>query len=210
MGPVYGVFTLPNTETETKGTGFHNNVWKSSYFVTDANFHWVLYTFYRYRSRSRSRCCLGQSKWTISQFGYNESRLQRENIFSARNSHYWQGCAQFGEFWTFCYAESGTPRGVLDLLNFVPIHGVNTSIVMLRGVFDCPNFGCFVLSRGQNFHCNTMKNSIKAGVKWHKIQEIDLLNLVPIHAGLDWCSHNITRSIQTLKLTRYKTAKIHP
>ena len=77
------------------------------------------------------------------------------------------------------------PRGVLDLLNFVPIHGINTSTVMLRGVSDCPNFGCFVLSGGQNFHCNTMRNSIKADVKWHKIQEIDLLNLVPIHARLD-------------------------
>ena len=41
------------------------------------------------------------------------------------------------------------------------------------GVLDCPNFGCFVPSRSQHFHCIAMGNSIKAGVSWHKIQDIE-------------------------------------
>ena len=45
--------------------------------------------------------------------------------------------------------------------------------VKRRGVLDCPNFGCFVSSRCQHFHCIAMRNSIKVGVNWHKIQEIE-------------------------------------
>ena len=40
------------------------------------------------------------------------------------------------------------------------------------GVLDCPNFGCFVSSRCQHFHCIAMRNSIKVGVNCHKIRKI--------------------------------------
>ena len=42
-----------------------------------------------------------------------------------------------------------------------------------RGVLYCPDFGCFVSSRFQHLHCIAMRNSIKAGVNRHKIQEIE-------------------------------------
>ena len=41
------------------------------------------------------------------------------------------------------------------------------------GVLDCPNFGCFVSSGCQHFHCISMGNSIKLGMNWHKIEEIE-------------------------------------
>ena len=47
-----------------------------------------------------------------------------------------RGMLNSANFGRFAMLNQAHPRGVLDLLNFVPIHGVNTSIVMLRGVSD--------------------------------------------------------------------------
>ena len=42
-----------------------------------------------------------------------------------------------------------------------------------KGVFDCPDFGCFVSSSCEHFHCIAMRNSMLTGMNWHKTQEIE-------------------------------------
>ena len=41
------------------------------------------------------------------------------------------------------------------------------------GVLDLVNFGCFVPSRSQCFHCNAMRKAIKACMNLHAIQQIE-------------------------------------
>ena len=38
---------------------------------------------------------------------------------------------------------------------------------------DLLNFGCFVSSRCELFHCNAMRKSIKARMNWHKIERFE-------------------------------------
>ena len=42
-----------------------------------------------------------------------------------------------------------------------------------RGMLDPVNFGYFVSSRCERFHCNTMQTSIKAHINWREIQQIE-------------------------------------
>ena len=41
------------------------------------------------------------------------------------------------------------------------------------GVLDLVNFGCFVPSRCECFHCNATRKAIKACTNFHAIQEIE-------------------------------------
>ena len=55
------VFALADaeTETETDKNGLYGIMWRCSYCLeteTHVNFHWVLYTFYRYLYQSQSQC----------------------------------------------------------------------------------------------------------------------------------------------------------
>ena len=62
---------------------------------------------------------------------------------------------------------------VFSVLVFLTFHAIDITSSLSRGVLDCPNFGCFPSSRCQHFHCIAMRNSIKAGMNWHKMQEIE-------------------------------------
>ena len=64
-------------------------------------------------------------------------------------------------------------RGVLDFPNF----GFDFDFDFETCLFQCAvsdfNLGCFVSSRCQHFIVLLWENSIKAGMNWHKIQEIE-------------------------------------
>ena len=56
----------------------------------------------------------------------------------------------------------------------------------------CGRFGkfCFVSSRCERFHCNTMGKSIKARMNWHKIQQIALtLKRCSLASWYNWTSY---------------------
>ena len=42
-----------------------------------------------------------------------------------------------------------------------------------RQIWDVLDFGCFVSSSCQHFHCNAVRTFIKARTKWHKNQQIE-------------------------------------
>ena len=78
----------------------------------------------------------------------------------------------FEYLWWFRRNNPGVFSIIPILAVLYPVR-VNASIVLLWGVLDCPNFGCFVSSRFQHCHCIAVRNSIKAGMNCHKIQEIE-------------------------------------
>ena len=46
-------------------------------------------------------------------------------------------------------------------------------VYVRRGVLYSVNFGCFVSSGCQHFHCDALRTSVRACVNWHKIQQME-------------------------------------